>query len=251
MRLKDKVVIVTGAAQGIGAAYAERLANEGACVVAADILECTSVCARIEAAGGTALPAKVDVSNKDSCAALAARTVEAYGRIDVLLSNAAMFASIQRKVVAELTVDEWDKVMAVNVRGPFLMAQAVLPSMRAQGRGKIVNISSATVFSGTPGMLHYVTSKAAVVGLTRSLAREIGKDNIQVNSLAPGLTMSDGLLAQEDVIAPYSKIALSSRSIQRDQLPEDLLGAMLFLCSSDSDFTTGQTLVVDGGYVMH
>ena len=141
--------------------------------------------------------------------------------------------------------------MAVNVRGPFLCAQAVVPDMRRRRHGKIVNISSGTVFSGTPGMLHYVTSKGAMVAFTRAHAREHGADGICVNAIAPGLTMSDGLLAQRDRIAPYTEVALASRALKREQVPEDLVGALLYLASSDSDFMTGQTLVVDGGYVMH
>jgi NAD(P)-dependent dehydrogenase (short-subunit alcohol dehydrogenase family) len=140
--------------------------------------------------------------------------------------------------------------MAVNVRGPFNAAKAAFPGMKERGYGKIINISSATVFSGTPGMLHYVASKGAVVAMTRALARELGAFGIIVNGIAPGLTMSEGLLAQREVIEPYSKVAMASRALKREQVPTDLIGALIFLASSASDFMTGQTIVVDGGYVM-
>ena len=161
-----------------------------------------------------------------------------------------MFASIERKAFEQLSTEQWDEVMAVNVRGPFNAAKAVLPEMKKRGYGKIINISSATVFSGTPGMLHYVTSKGAIVAFTRALAREVGLHGIVVNGIAPGLTMSEGLLAQREVIEPFSKVAMASRTLKREQSPDDLVGTLIYLASPASDFMTGQTIVVDGGYVM-
>lgn len=249
-RLTGKTVIVTGGAQGIGAAYARAIAAEGAQLVIADILDPAPIVNELTEAGHQAIGVKTDVSSLASCEALAARALEAFGSIDVLVNNAAMFASIQRKPFEQITDEEWDKVMAVNVRGPFNCTKAVLPAMKSQRAGKIVNVSSATVFSGTPGMLHYVTSKGAVLAFTRSLAREVGEHGIIVNGIAPGLTMSEGLVAQKDSLQKFSEVAMASRSIKREQIPEDLTGVLLCLISNDSNFMTGQTIVVDGGYVM-
>ncbi|MPY70477.1 MAG: glucose 1-dehydrogenase [Alphaproteobacteria bacterium] len=250
MRLSGKVAIVTGGAQGIGAAYARALALEGACVTVADILDPHEVVMEISAAGGRAIGLQIDVSSENDCRRMVAETVEAFGRLDVLVNNAAIFASLERKPFTEIAAEEWDRVMAVNIRGPFLCAQAAVPVMRAQKSGKIINVSSGTVFSGTPGMLHYVSSKGAQIAFTRALAREVGDDGICVNAIAPGLTMSEGLLAQKDSLS-YTQTALGARALKREQVPADLIGALLYLASSDSDFVIGQTLVVDGGYVMH
>jgi len=191
-----------------------------------------------------------DVANYESCEAMIGASVKAFGRVDILVNNAAMFASIQRKPFEQLSQEEWDKVMAVNVRGPFNTVKAAFPQMKQQKYGKIINVSSATVFSGTPGMLHYVTSKGAVLAFTRALAREVGSHGIMVNGIAPGLTMSEGLLCQRDVLEPFAKIAMASRVLKREQFPEDLTGTLLYLAGPASDFMTGQTLTVDGGYVM-
>lgn len=251
MRLSGKVAIVTGGAQGIGAAYARALALEGACVAVADILDPQDLVSEISKGGGRSIGFRTDVSCRDDCVRMVADTIEAFGRIDVLVNNAAVFASLERKPFTEISPEEWDRVMAVNTRGPFLCAQAVVPVMRAQKSGKIINVSSGTVFSGTPGVLHYVSSKGAQIAFTRALAREVGDDGICVNAIAPGLTMSEGLLAQKDSLSFYTETALSARALKREQVPSDLIGTLLYLVSSDSDFMTGQTLVVDGGYVMH
>jgi NAD(P)-dependent dehydrogenase (short-subunit alcohol dehydrogenase family) len=249
--LPGRVAIVTGAAQGLGAAYARALAGAGTRVVVSDILPCDAVVDGIRSDGGEALAVTADVSDASTCAALADAALSAYGKVDVLVNNAALFATLERKPFEQITPTEWDRVMAVNVRGPFLCARAVVPAMKRAGYGKIVNVSSNTVFAGTPGMLHYVASKGAMVAFTRALARELGDAGIRVNAIAPGLTMSEGLVARREAIEPYAKMAQAARSLKRGQVPDDLLGALLFLASADSDFMTGQTLVVDGGTVMH
>lgn len=248
--LDGRCAVVTGGAQGIGAAYALALAKEGAHVVVADIVDVGRAVDAIRKAGAQALGLVCDVSSCASCEAMVEASVKAFGRVDILVNNAAMFASIQRKPFEQLSEEEWDKVMAVNVRGPFNAVKAVLPQMKKQQYGKIINVSSATVFSGTPGMLHYVTSKGAVLAFTRALAREVGSHGIVVNGIAPGLTMSEGLLSQRDVLEPFAKVAMASRALKREQVPEDLAGTLLYLAGPASDFMTGQTITVDGGYVM-
>jgi NAD(P)-dependent dehydrogenase (short-subunit alcohol dehydrogenase family) len=248
--LQGRCALVTGAAQGIGAVYAAALAAEGASVVITDIIDSSRAVEAVTKAGGKAIGTICDVSSFAACEAMVRTAIEAFGRIDILVNNAAMFASIQRKAFEQLSTEQWDEVMAVNVRGPFNAAKAVLPEMKKRGYGKIINISSATVFSGTPGMLHYVTSKGAIVAFTRALAREVGSHGIIVNGIAPGLTMSEGLLAQREVIEPFSKVAMASRTLKREQSPDDLVGTLIYLASPASDFMTGQTIVVDGGYVM-
>jgi NAD(P)-dependent dehydrogenase (short-subunit alcohol dehydrogenase family) len=250
-RVKDRIAIVTGAAQGIGATYAKALAAEGAAVVVSDILDGTSVVEAIEAAGGRALYVKADVSDEASVQALVDRTVETFGRIDILVSNAAVYASLRMKPFTEIDVAEWDKVMAVNVRGAFLCARSVAPVMKANGYGRIVNIASGTVFKGTPNFLHYVTSKGAIVAMTRALARELGEHGICVNTLAPGLVLSEQVLANKEMRDALTAPVLASRAIKRDQHSEDLIGPLLFLTSDDCAFMTGQAMVVDGGSVTH
>jgi 3-oxoacyl-[acyl-carrier protein] reductase len=189
---------------------------------------------------------RVDVTDLEQTRAMAARAVDAYGAIDILVNNAGMYSSIQKKPFFEIPVEEWDRVMAVNVKGVYLCARAAHPQMRKQRRGKIINISSGTVLGGTPMFLHYVTSKAGVIGLTRALAREVGVDNINVNAITPGLTIADEnqkKMLTEEYLAPRRQ----ARALKRDQYPEDLIGTVVFLASSDSDFLTGQTLNVDGG----
>ena len=178
---------------------------------------------------------------------MAAEAVKTFGRIDILVNNAAIFIKIQRQPFYEITADEWDRVSAVNIKGPFLCAKAVFPQMKEQRTGKIINISSSTVYWGTPNFLHYVASKAALVGMTRSLAREVGEFGICVNAIAPGLGEHEGQNAPKAL----TELQLKERSIKRIQTPEDLLGTLVFFASSDSDFMTGQTIVVDGGSVFH
>jgi 3-oxoacyl-[acyl-carrier protein] reductase len=252
MRLKDKVAIVTGGGIGIGRAYCLALAREGAKVVAADIQEgeAKRVAEEIKKSGGEAMAVPVDVTSPEKTRAMADAALKRYGRIDILVNNAALYSAIKKKPFMEIDEEEWDRVMAVNIKGLFLCMQAVYPAMKRQGKGKIINISSGTALGGTPFYLHYVTSKAGVIGFTRALARELGGDNICVNAITPGLTISspqqEGTLTPEQMADRRKK-----RSFQRDQKPEDLVGTVVFLASDDSDFITGQTINVDGGWAMH
>ena len=247
MRLGGRVAIVTGGARHIGAAYCRRLAEEGAAVVVADILDGASVADEIGAKGGKALALKIDVSKEADTQRMAAEAVKAFGRIDILVNNAAIFINIQRHPFYEISAEEWDHVCAVNIKGPFLCAKAVFPQMKEQKSGKIINISSSTAYWGTPNFLHYVVSKAALIGMTRALAREVGDYGICVNSIAPGLVEHEGQNAPKAL----SELQLKARSIKRLQTPDDLMGTLVFLASSDSDFMTGQAIVVDGGSVFH
>lgn len=247
MRLGGRVAIVTGGARHIGAAYARRLALEGAAVVIADILDGAPVADEIRSRGGEALALSVDVSDEEATRRMAAEVVKAFGRIDILVNNAAIFINITRHPFYEITAEEWDRVSAVNIKGPFLCAKAVFPQMKQQKSGKIINISSSTAYWGTPNFLHYVASKAALIGMTRSLAREVGEFGICVNAIAPGLVEHEG----QNAPRALTELQLKERSIKRLQTPDDLMGTLIFLASPDSDFMTGQTIVVDGGSVFH
>lgn len=251
MRLKGRVAIVTGSAQGLGKAFAVRLANEGARIVVADVLDqqIEATALEIRQSGGEAMGVKVDVSDERNTLELARVTAEKYGGIDILVNNAALFARGPMTPFMEITFEEWNRVMAVNVGGMFLCSKAVFPYMKTRKKGKIINISSGTFWTGTHGMLHYVASKGAVIGLTRQLAREVGEYGICVNCVTPGLTASEG------VVSSFAKETLddraSKRCIGRWEMPEDLVGTVSFLASDDSDFITGQTINVDGGLVFH
>lgn len=256
--LKNKVVIVTGGAHGIGKAYCLAFANAGAQVVIADIdkIGAQSAASEINKAASSPVEAKrlahplalyVDVANEAATKEMAARTVDRFGRIDVLINNAAVFSVVpmNRGRIETIDPEEWDRLMAVNLRGPFFCCRAVLPTMRRQKSGKIVNIASGTVFAGAPGRIHYVTSKAATIGFTRTLAREVGDDNINVNCLAPGNTLSEESPTEQTI--KFRESSIGARALKRIQLPQDVVGAMLFLASPLSDFITGQTINVDGG----
>jgi 3-oxoacyl-[acyl-carrier protein] reductase len=247
MRLKDKVAIVTGAARGLGKTFAAALAGEGAKIVALDIADPDETVRMIAASGGTARGTRADVTVEADCRRAAEETVAAFGQIDILVNNAAIIYGLKRKPFYEIDPAEWDRVMTVNVKGAWLCTRAVFPYMQRQGKGKIVNLSSETYFTGSHGFVHYVASKAGVVGLTRSMAVELGPHNITINALAPGFTDSEASRSIDDV----SKYDTSRTPMGRLQQPDDLIGALLFLCSADSDFVTGQTLLVDGGRVMH
>ena len=251
--LKDKVVIVTGGGHGIGKAYCLGFAGAGARVVPADIDGPAAERVAAEVGGkteGKAMAVRVDVADEDSTKKMAAAVVGRFGRIDVLVNNAAIFATIpiNRGGIESIDPQEWDRLMAVNLKGLFFCVRAVLPTMRAQKSGKIISISSGTALSGSPGRIHYVTSKAGVIGFTRTLAREVGGDNIQVNAIAPGSTLSEENPSEE--IIRFRQARVGDRALKRVQMPQDLVGAMLFLASPLSDFMTGQTLSVDGGASM-
>ncbi len=253
MRLKDKVAIVTGGGHGIGRAYCLGLAREGARILVADLDQAAAeeTARQVAAAGGDALAVRTDVADVASTEAMARAAADRWGRIDILVNNAAIFATIpiSRVGFEQITVDEWDRLMAVNVRGVWLCCRAVAPYLRRQGKGKIVNISSSTVLEGSATRAHYVASKAAVIGLTRTLARELGDANICVNVLLPGSTLSEEE-PTEEILRMRAKPA-EKRALKRVQRPEDLVGTMIFLCSDDSDFITGQSIVCDGGGVMN
>ena len=246
-RLADRVVLVTGAGQGIGKVYARALAAEGANVVLSDLTDPRAVAAEISAAGGTAISCAADITSPDAVAEFVRIAVERFGTVHALVNNAAIFSVLSHKPFYEIASDEWDRVMSVNTRGSFECAKAVVPFMRKQKYGKIVNIASGTLFKGSPGMMHYVASKGAVVAMTRVMARELGEDNICVNALAPGYTESE--MAEEHT--KLSGPTVASRCFKRPEMPEDLNGTLIFLCAADSDFMTGQTLVVDGGSFLH
>ncbi|TAK02029.1 SDR family oxidoreductase [bacterium] len=248
MRLKDQVAIVTGAAQGIGAAYARGLAREGAAVAIVDILDPNPVAKEIVGNDGKALPLVVDVSDEKQTQAMAKKVADTFGRIDILVNNAAVYGTIVRKPFEQITVDEWDKLYAVNVRGIFLCVKAVAPYMKAQKQGKIINATSSTFFKGNEDFLHYVSSKGAVVAMTRSLSRELGEHNINVNAIAPGQTLSEANLKRGEQVDANS---LRIRLLKKRLYPEDLVGTIIYLSSSDSDMMTGQVLLVDGGTAFH
>jgi NAD(P)-dependent dehydrogenase (short-subunit alcohol dehydrogenase family) len=250
-RLTDRVALVTGAAHGakaaLGASMARALAAEGAAVVLADINDCASVLTEIEAAGGTGCVVHTDVSDEASVATMVAEAVARFGRIDVLVNNAVLASNIPPIPIESMTVEAWDEVMAVNVRGPFLCTRAVLPSMRKRGYGKIINVGSSTMLEGLPNRLHYVASKGAMVAMTRALARELGPYGVRVNTLAPGLVMSDAVASTFEGRANVLEDVRAARSIREDLLVADVLGGVVYLASPESDAVTGQTLVIDNG----
>src|SRR5262245_12686597 len=249
MRLRDKVIIVTGGAKGIGRAYCLGAAAEGAHVVVADIADTKPAVGEVEARGTQALGVECDVSREEDTERLAAETLARFGRIDVLMNNAAVYGTLRRRTLLEIPVEEWDRVMAVNLRGLFLCARAVVPAMKAQGKGTIINISSSTFFKGVPDFLHYTTSKGGVVGFTRSLAREVGEFGIRVNAIAPGFTLSGD--NERNISEERKQANVQARMLKRPELPEDLVGTFLYLASDASDFVTGQTILVDGGGSVH
>jgi len=245
--LDGKVAIVTGATQGIGRAIADGLAAEGARIVVADLKGAEEAAASF--AGGIGVTA--DVSNEDDVRRLVEGVVAECGTVDILVNNAGLYASLAMRSFEEIPLEEWRRVMDVNVASMFLTCRAVVPIMRKQGGGKIVNISSGTPFRGVPFLLHYVTSKGAIVALTRALAKELGKANVLVNCVAPGFTLSTGVQEHPEVIEALAGVSVAARTIQRDQVPEDVVGAVVYLCGPASAFVTGQTIVIDGGQYFH
>jgi len=248
-RLKGRTAIITGGAVGIGKHYSQALAAQGAEVMVADIVDGASVAAELAAKyGKNSITSMVfDVSKEDQCKALVAKTLERFGKIDILVNNAALYAPLPTLKVEEIDVELWDHVMAINIRGPFLMVKHVAPHMIARKYGKIVNIGSGTVARGIPNFSHYVTSKGAVTAFTRAISRELGEHGICVNTLAPGYTLSETGLKNETHVAQSRASSIQRRALKRDEYPEDLVGTLVYLCSSDSDFMTGQVLAVDGG----
>jgi NAD(P)-dependent dehydrogenase (short-subunit alcohol dehydrogenase family) len=238
VRLEGRVAIVTGGAQGIGRAIADGLAREGAEVVIVDLNPPED-------------GIRADVADEADVQRMVDETVKRHGRLDILVNNAGLYATLAMRPFNEIPLEEWQKVMDVNVASMFLTCRAAVPVMREQGGGKIVNISSGTPFRGVPFLLHYVTSKGAIVALTRALAKELGKDGIHVNCVAPGFTMSEGVQAHQEVVEKLRDVSVASRTIHRDQVPEDVVGAVVFLCTSEADFVTGQTMVIDGGQFFH
>jgi NAD(P)-dependent dehydrogenase (short-subunit alcohol dehydrogenase family) len=249
--LDDKVAIITGAGTGLGWAIAERYSAEGARVVIADVSNYDESAQRISSAGMNAIGIHTDVSSQGSVSALVEQVVREYGRIDILVNNAAVSGELSLKPFEEITVDEWRRLMDINLMGPFLCARATSPHMRRQKWGRIINICSGTAFKGSPFMLHYVSSKGGLITMTRALAKELGGDNVLVNAIAPGYTLSESNLANEAFAAKHREAAIESRCLKRDAYPEDLVGAAVFFAGEHSAFITGQILAVDGGSVYH
>lgn len=247
-RLAGAAVVVTGGAAGLGLAYARRFLQEGACVFIADIVDPAGAIAGLDA-GDRVGGCRVDVASAASVTAMVEAAHRRLGRIDVLVNNAAVFATLTPRPFDTIPEEEWDRVMAVNVRGMWNCVKAVVPVMRAQKGGRIINVASAIVAKGTPFLLHYVASKGAVIAMTRALARELGNDGIAVNAVAPGLVLSDTVRANPEITGFQTAAVVQSRAFKRDAMPEDVEGAVVFLASPDSAFMTGQTLVVDGGSV--
>jgi NAD(P)-dependent dehydrogenase (short-subunit alcohol dehydrogenase family) len=238
--------MVTGARQGIGRAYSKAIAAEGASVVLCDLTDPIEVAGEIRASGSEVLSCAADITSHSAMRELLDRADKKFGRIDALVNNAGLFTTLKPQPFEQIDSDEWDRVMAVNVRGTFECVRAVAPLMRRQKYGKIVNIASGTVFKGSAGLMHYVASKGAVIAMTRSMARELGADNICVNVVAPGNTPPEGAQPNERGAA-----TVATRALRRIETPGDIVGAVIFFCSAESDFITGQTLIVDGGAVFN
>ena len=249
--LAGQTVVITGGGKGIGKVYVEEFAKAGAHVVAADVdgAAVESVAEALRGLRLQVLACATDIASEESAKAMAQAALDRFGRIDVLVNNASLMSVLPRRSWLEIPVEEWDRVMAVNLRGMFLSCRAVFPAMQARKRGKIVNISSSRVWEGTPNRLHYTTSKAGVIGLTRALAREIAEFGITVNAITPGMTQSDTQVQSSS--ANYLATRLAGRAIERVEVPADLVGAVMFLSTAASDFMTGQTINVDGGKAMH
>src|SRR6516225_11958920 len=252
MNIEGKVIVITGAARGIGQEYARHLGSHGARIVIADITDCTKTLDLVKAAGAGAAATKLDVANASSASDLARTALAAFGRIDALINNAALFGALKGGRFDAIGETEWDAAMAVNVKGVWNCCKAVVPALRAAGGGSIVNIASLAATYGMPFGLHYTTSKAAVIGLTRGLARELGRDGIRVNAVAPGTVLTD---ATREFFGQKFEKALerirTDQTIQRNLVPTDLVGTLMWLLSDESAFVTGQTISVDGGTVMH
>ncbi|MFH1490876.1 MAG: SDR family oxidoreductase [Pseudomonadota bacterium] len=254
MRLKDRVAIITGSAQGIGAAFALGFAKEGAKIVIGDVLDGKESVKAVEKAGGEAFYVKTDVTQQDQCNAMAKAAADRFGTIDILINNAAIFGSLVQRSFMDISTEEWMKVMAVNTAGPFHCTKAVFPYMKKNG-GKIINMGSAIIFEGVPGVPHYVASKGAIMAFTRSMARELGGFDINVNTIAPGFTHSAGgdqFDKNKTLLnVPLEDLQINMRSLKRRPVPVDLVGLAIFLASEDSRNITGQLIVSDCGMSFH
>jgi NAD(P)-dependent dehydrogenase (short-subunit alcohol dehydrogenase family) len=249
--LSGKVALVTGAAQGLGATFSSALAAAGARVVVGDVANTDATCRAIEAAGGQAIGVPLDVTDPSSVDRFVREANRSFGGVHILVNNAALFGNLALQPFTQIPSDEWDRVMAVNVRGTFECMKAVASVMKVQGYGKIINLASGTAIKGSPGLMHYVASKGAVISMTRAAARELGDSGICVNCISPGLTMSESVRNHEGWHGAIAANNIATRAIKREAEPQDLIGALLFLASAASDFMTGQTLSVDGGSVMN
>jgi len=253
MRLKNKVAIVTGSARGMGRVFALRLAKEGAKLTVCDVLDCAPVAKEIEALGGEVMALRIDVAREEDTAEMAKKTFDRFGRIDILVNNAAVIGAIEvkdfAKPVDKIVSADWDRILAVNIKGVFLSSKAVIPYMKKQGGGKIVNMASNVAFTGLPDFIHYSTSKGGVLTMTRGLAMALGEFNINVNAVAPGLVMTEAMQAAFN--AKYSEMVVGHQLLKRKIEPEDVAGAVLFLASDEAAMITGQTLAVNGGEYMH
>ena len=249
MKLANKTALVTGGATGLGRAFAERLAHDGARVVIADLRGAEDAARAIAAGGAQALGITADVTDEAAVQRVVAAARDAFGGIDILVNNAALYSTLKNLPFEEYSGEEWMQVMRVNTLGPFNCAKAVAPHMKAQRWGRIINVASTSALKGLANMAHYVTSKGAVITFTRVLARELGEWNITANAIAPGLTLSDQILKNEAHVVRYGDAIRNARAIKRDAHPEDLVGAVSFLASDDAAFMTGQTLCVEGGAV--
>jgi NAD(P)-dependent dehydrogenase (short-subunit alcohol dehydrogenase family) len=248
MKLKGRTALVTGASNGIGYAIAKRLAEDGANIAVVDLVNVESAAAEFAKAGVKTVGIKADVSSENDTAAAVEKCVATLGGIDILVNNAAMTAP--QRPFEEIPIVEWRRMLETNIIGPNLLCRAVSPHMRAKKYGRIINVASDTVHLGVPYMLHYVSSKGALIAFTRALAREFGKDGVVVNAIAPGFTLSDRIASQPERVAGFRKANLNQLAIQRDEIPQDLAGIASFLASEDCAFMAGQTIVVDGGYAM-
>jgi NAD(P)-dependent dehydrogenase (short-subunit alcohol dehydrogenase family) len=250
--IKEKVAIITGSGQGLGKEFAKRFAEESAKVVVADINfeRAKSTVQEIEDSGGKAIAIKTDVSKEDSVKKMAKEAIDCYGSIDILVNAAAIYYDLRLAPPEELTVEEWDRVLRVNLIGSWLACKAVFPYMKKQSKGKIINISSDVAFAGVPGFLHYVSSKGGIIAMTRALAMEWGKYNINVNSVAPGYTMTSASLKKVKEAPDSKDFVLARQCFKRLGQPEDIIGIGVFLASEDSDWITGQNICVDGGQIL-
>lgn len=251
MDFSSKVVLITGAARGLGQAYAREFAKRGAKVAVCDLRDCGDTTAVIEAEGAEALALCTDVTSAESSREMATAVLARFGRVDVVVNNAALYGSLRFRPFDQLDEEEWDRVMNVNVKGIWNTCRALIPAMREQNSGSIINISSLAATYGMPNGLHYTASKAAVIGLTRGLAREVGRFNIRVNAVAPNVVDT---AATDEVFGDKKdkilEVTLSQQAIRKPLETGDIVGAVLFLASDHSQMTTGQTLMVDGGTVM-